>query len=197
MNFHGKAIKLQIGDIKEAAESIGVEEATLNAVFHVETGGSGFDSEGRPKALFERHVFYRTLQNEPDKLQKAIDAGLAYPKWGEKPYPKTSDGVYAEIQAASEIDLDCALRATSWGLGQIMGGNYKLVGCNSVVDMVQKAMESEKNQLYQMLGFIKANNLVDALQDKNWSEFAKRYNGPAYATNKYDVKLADAYERFS
>ncbi|MCE8615786.1 N-acetylmuramidase family protein [Bacteroides fragilis] len=31
------------------------------------------------------------------------------------------------------------------------------------------------------------------LQNKNRAEFAKRYNGPAFAQNGYDTKLASAY----
>ena len=197
MNFEGTAQRLQDGDIASIADELGVEEAALRAVLSVETGGSGFDASGRPKALFERHYFYRNLKNDPDKLSVAVGAGLAYPKWGEKPYPKGSDAVYAEIEAACEIDETAALLSVSWGLGQIMGANWKMTGCASVKEMVERACESEKNQLRQMAMFIKASGLVDELQNKDWAGFAKKYTGPAYEQNKYDVKLAAAYERFT
>ena len=129
MNFKGEAIAMRADDIPATANDLGLESATLRAVLTVETGGSGFDKEGRPKALFERHYFYKLLKDKPDELQRAVEAGVAYPKWGEKPYPKGSDAVYAEIATACEINLDCALRSVSWGLGQIMGNNYKLAGC--------------------------------------------------------------------
>jgi hypothetical protein len=35
--------------------------------------------------------------------------------------------------------------------------------------------------------------LADAIRTKNWPSFARQYNGPAYAKNKYDEKLAEAY----
>ena len=197
MNFHGAAEKLKPEDISAAAESLGVEVAAFRAVLSVETGGSGFDASGRPKALFERHYFYRFLNNQPEKQQQAVEAGLAYPKYGEKPYPKGSDAVYAEIQAACEIDQEAALKSVSWGLGQIMGSNFTIAGCSSVLEMVEQAKESEKNQLQQMANFIHQNGLVDELQNKDWAGFAKRYNGPAYQSNQYDVKLASAYERFT
>ena len=38
--------------------------------------------------------------------------------------------------------------------------------------------------------------MLPALQNKNWAEFARRYNGPAYAQNRYDEKLAEAYRLF-
>jgi len=197
MNFVGTATPMQVGDIDKTAESLGVEPAALRAVLSVETGGFGFDKAGRPKALFERHYFYKMLKDKPDALQSAVDAGLAYPKWGEKPYLKGSDAVYAEIVAACEIDLDSALRSVSWGLGQIMGNNFKLAGCSSAQEMVEQAMESEVNQLRHMASFIRSAGLLDEIQRKDWAGFAKGYNGPQYAVNKYDTKLADAYAKFA
>jgi hypothetical protein len=188
---------MQAEEIPAVAYEIDVETAALRAVLAVETGGSGFDKAGRPKALFERHYFYKFLKDNPDALQQAVDAGLAYPKWGEKPYPKGSDAVYAEIEAACAIDLNAALLSVSWGLGQIMGNNFKLAGCDSVKQMVEEAMTSEANQLRHMANFIKSAGLLDELQNKNWAGFARGYNGPGYAKNAYDVKLAEAYNKFA
>ena len=197
MNFIGAATRITPDEIDAIAGELGVETAALRSVLSVETGGSGYDKANRPKALFERHHFYRYLKDMPEKLDLAVGAGLAYPKWGEKPYPKGSDAVYAEIEAAHEIAPQEALMSVSWGLGQIMGSNFKLAGCSSVDEMVEQAKESEANQLQHMAGFIKNNGLLNALQQKDWATFAKRYNGPAYAQNKYDVKLAEAYTKFS
>jgi hypothetical protein len=197
MNFVGTATPMQAGDIDATAENLDIEPAALHAVLSVETGGSGFDKAGRPKALFERHYFYKMLKDKPDVLQQAVNAGLAYPKWGEKPYPKGSDAVYAEIAAAVNLDLEAALRSVSWGLGQIMGNNYKLAGCSSAQELVEQAMESEVNQLRHMANFIKSAGLLDELQRKDWAGFAKGYNGPAYAQNRYDSKLEEAYNKFA
>lgn len=38
--------------------------------------------------------------------------------------------------------------------------------------------------------------MLPALQAKDWAEFARRYNGPAYKENRYDEKLAKAYQKF-
>jgi hypothetical protein len=197
MDFIGTGTKLSSDDIKNLADELDVEEAALRAVLQVETGGKGFDVRSRPKALFERHIFYRELGPQPDLQGNAVRAGLAYPKWGEKPYPSNSDGVYSEISAACDIDLEAALRSTSWGLGQIMGSNCKMVGFGAAVDMVKDAMISEANQLKQWAAFVKSAGLLDNLRDKDWAGFAKGYNGPAYAKNQYDVKLASAYDKFS
>lgn len=197
MNFIGPGTKLQDNDISDIAEEIGVEESALRAVLSVETGGSGFDKLNRPKALFERHIFFRELTSQLNKQIQAVDEKLAYRKWGELPYPKTSDGVYDEIERALVIDEEAALRSTSWGLGQIMGNNFKAAGCQSVQDMVQQAVESEANQLRQMVNFMKSNNILPKLANKDWAGFARAYNGPAYETNQYDKKLETAYNKFT
>lgn len=197
MNFVGAGKRATPEDFEAAANSIGVPLAAFKAVTDVEAGGSGFDSDGRPKALFERHIFYRELRTQPDQQQLAIDEKLAYPKWGQLPYPKTSDGVYDEIERAIKIDKDAALCATSWGLGQIMGMNYIMVGCESVEQMVEQAMESEGNQLLHMAKFIKYAKLDIPLKRLDWAAFAKGYNGPGYAANKYDTKLADHYAKYA
>lgn len=35
------------------------------------------------------------------------------------------------------------------------------------------------------------------LQRKDWAGFARGYNGPGYAKNRYDIKLANAYKKYS
>lgn len=197
MNFVGAARKLEPEEIDNIANSLGVEPAAFRAVITVEAAGSGFDKASRPKALFERHHFYKHLKDAPGLLANAVSEGLAYPKWGEKPYPKGSDAVYDEITRACAIDEEAALLSTSWGLGQIMGSNFKLAGCKSVNDMVEEAKESEAGQVRQMAAFIKAAGLQDELASKNWAGFAKGYNGPQYAQNQYDQKLAAAYAKFA
>lgn len=197
MDFVGAARKLDPAEIDKIANDLGVEPAAFRAVITVEAAGSGFDKAGRPKALFERHHFWKHLKDAPGLQANAEAEGLAYPKWGMKPYPKGSDAVYAEIERACAIDEEAALLSTSWGLGQIMGSNFKMVGCKSVQDMVEEAKESEAGQLRQMAAFIKSAGLQDELAARNWAGFAKGYNGPQYAQNQYDQKLAAAYAKFA
>jgi hypothetical protein len=195
MDFKGAARKVTAEEIDAIADDLKVEHAAFRAVIAVEAAGSGFDKAGRPKALFERHHFYKHLKDAPGLQANAESEGLAYPKWGTKPYPKGSDAVYAEIERACLIDEEAALLSTSWGLGQIMGSNFKMAGCPSVQAMVEEACESEAGQLRQMAAFIKSAGLQDELMTKNWAKFARGYNGPGYAQNAYDVKLAQAYEK--
>lgn len=192
MEFIGKSRKCTDAGLRAAADEIGCDEAVLRAVVSIEAGGNGFDSQGRPKALFEPHIFYQLLSQ--DKRQTAVTAGLAYRRWGTRPYPKES---YSRIVAACKIDEECALQATSWGLPQILGRNYRSVGYRSAREMVRAFLEGEDVQLRAMARFIVFSKLDLALRRKDWATFAKGYNGPSYKTHGYHTKLAKAYAHFS
>jgi hypothetical protein len=192
LTFNGAARRRSPDAITRAAASIGVETAALAAIIEVETNGSGFDDSGRPKALFEPHRFYRELAASPEKLKRAVAAGLAYLTWGEKPYPKDS---YARIAAAIAIDETAALRATSWGLGQILGSNCSKCGFSSPQAMLDAFAQGEDAQIGAMAFFLRANGLVPALKARNWDAVAKGYNGSRYRANRYDDKLEAAYAR--
>jgi hypothetical protein len=60
---------------------------------------------------------------------------------------------------------------------------------------VKAQLESEGRQLDAFVGFVISNKLDDELRDKRWADFARVYNGPGFAENKYDSKMADAYAR--
>ncbi|QGM45848.1 N-acetylmuramidase family protein [Methylocystis heyeri] len=192
--FAGAARRITAEDVARAAAKLSCETAALRAVMAVESRNSGYDARRRPIILFEPHVFYRVLPQ--GKRLLATRAGLAYPRWGQKPYPKTSDANYARLEAASKIDEECAFRAVSIGLGQILGENFKAAGHESAVAMFQAACESEGAQLEQMASFIEASDLAEHLRKKDWRAFALGYNGPGEKRNHYDALLAKAYARW-
>jgi hypothetical protein len=170
---------------------IGVGEDEVHAIFDVESSGHGFDALGRPKALYEPHLAYRYSGDAT--RAKLVAAGLAYAKQGQQPYPKES---YTRITKARAVDETITLMATSWGLGQVLGSNYKAAGYASPQAMVAAFCDSETAQLEGVIGFIKANHLDDDVRRHDWAGLAKGYNGPAYAKNRYDVKLAAAFRKW-
>lgn len=195
--WKGAAKKLREIDFARAGHLIGVGEDAVRAVVEVETAGGGFDAAGRVRMLFEPHVFYRNLGET--KRSRAVQAGLAYAKWGERPYPRDS---YPRLEAAVMIDRPAALKACSWGLGQILGENFRMAGFSTVEEMVQAFAVSEENQLDGMIRWIEAAGLDDDLRQidalkrpsraADWAPFARVYNGPGYARHSYHMKLAAA-----
>lgn len=190
-SFLGASKRLDDIDLPKLGSRIGVGEDEIHAFLDVETRGSGFDGLGRPIILFEPHVFYRNLSG--DKRAQAVKAGLAYKNWGAKPYPKDS---YPRLKAACLIDETAALKSASWGLGQVLGENHKAAGYETVQAFVEAMKADEEFQLEASINFIKANKLDDELRRRDWAGFARVYNGESYARNRYDVKLAEAFQKW-
>lgn len=186
--------------IKDLANRLGIEPALLKAVQIVEAAGrDGFLSDGRPQILFEGHIMYKEFHKKfPDRdldyLCKRFSM-VFYPKWDKSKY---FGGLweYKRLELAKEIDKECALKATSWGMFQIMGFNHNLCGCKDVFDFVHKMSESHEKQLELMYYFMNNSGCLKELKEKDWAGFAKKYNGPGYAQNAYDQKLRNAYENF-
>ena len=103
----------------------------------------------------------------------------------------------ARLGAAVALNQDAALQSASWGLGQVMGENYAGLNYASVDDMVAAMTASEDGQLQAVVQFILGKGLQTALQQQDWATYAHGYNGPDYAKNNYDTRLASAYARFS
>ncbi len=53
-------------------------------------------------------------------------------------------------------------------------------------------VRSEDAQLACMPGFLKANGLAEKLLNKDWTGFARLYNGPSYWQNRR-IKLANIF----
>lgn len=186
--------------IKDLANRLGIEPALLKAVQIVEAAGrDGFLSDGRPQILFEGHIMYKEFHKKfPDRdldyFCKRFST-VFYPKWDKSKY-FGGLGEYKRLELAKEIDEECALKATSWGMFQIMGFNHNLCGCKDVFDFVHKMSESHEKQLELMYYFMNNSGCLKELKEKDWAGFAKKYNGPGYAQNAYDQKLRNAYENF-
>lgn len=198
MNFSGAGARLSGEDFARVAAKIGCDERAIRAVTAVEARGSGFDAKARPIILTEPHVFYRVLKaKDKAKLDKAVSLGLAYPKWGTKPYPGSQDARYALLEQMMQIDEEAGLMACSWGIGQVLGENYKLCGFPSARALVEKCIESEGGQLEVMAAFIIGKGLSKHIRDHDWAAFAYGYNGSGYKQNDYDGKLKRAYAKLS
>lgn len=188
---------LKQADLELAAQELGVELASVLAVNEVESLGTGFIKPSYPKILFERHIFWRqlvALNIDPKPLAKKYP-GIVNQKRG-----GYAGGIseYMRLNVAKQINTTAAFESTSWGAFQIMGFHWKNLGFKSVEDFVASMMADEKSQLNIFVRFIQADaSLHKALQGKKWSTFARIYNGPAYADDLYDVKLARAYKRYA
>lgn len=180
------------------AATLNCEVAAIKAVNKVESNGNGFMANGKPKILFEGHVFWKqllALHMNPTALQKGNEDVL-YPTWNPdivRPLYKLDQ--YARLAKAEKINRDAALNSASWGAFQIMGFNFRACGYADVKSFTD-AMSDELSQLSAFAAYLKSTHIDVHLQHLDWKGFARAYNGPDYAKNQYDTKLQNAYNSF-
>jgi hypothetical protein len=71
----------------------------------------------------------------------------------------------------------------SMGMPQIMGFNHKRIGYKSVKKMFDSFARSERSQIIGLFDFMGGRNskMTKALRQKDFSTFARLYNGPGKA----------------
>ena len=199
---------LCVPDVIEAAGTLDIDPAALQAVIDVESGGGWFqdirrkilDGEGRrggfladhgrqPAILFEAHIFSRQTDGRFD----ADHPGVSAPRWDRSLY-RGGPAEYERLDKAMELDRAAALKSASWGLFQILGQNHRACGFDTVDGFVEAMFRSEVDHLDAVIAFLKANDLVAPLRERDWHRFARGYNGPAYAEHGYHERLADRFE---
>ena len=192
--------KLTNDQVAEIARQNGIQPAALLAVKLIESGqNSGFLASDRPQILFEGHTFYKLLtQHRKDlKIQElmAKNKSIIYPRWT-KAYYKGGEAEWNRLMKAREIDENLANQSASWGMFQIMGFNYRSCGCKTIQEFVEKMSAGPDEQLRLSVEFIKKGKMIDFLNQHKWAVFAKWYNGSGYKQNRYDTKLAAAYNNY-
>ncbi len=184
------ASPLRRADFEAVAARLGCEWEAVAAVAEVESGPlGGFAQDGRPIILFERHLFSRKTNSRFDASNPTVSNRTP------GGYPRTQAERWAQLTEAYALDAEAALASASYGRFQVLGQNYPNLSMANAHEYVSKIARSERDQLEAFEGFIRANSLADELQRKDWTGFASRYNGPGYAANQYDTKMAQAYAR--
>jgi len=191
--------QLTISDLLTAADRLDVELAKLAAFAQVEAAGEGFDARQLPRVLFERHVFFKQLakhlgEAEANRLAAHYPA-LCNPKRGGY---QGGPAEWARLQTAMTLHRAAAIESASWGMFQVMGYHWSALGYASADHWLAAMHESEREHLRAVVGFIERDpQLHKALKAGKWADVARRYNGPAYKDNRYDTKLAEAYDHFA
>jgi hypothetical protein len=176
---------------KDVAERFNLDPKSFAAFIEVESGGKGFNNDGKIIIQFE-------------------------PSWMKKMAPYTPSGIWSvnkiDVQSKEWIafsdafkkNADAAMKATSIGLGQIMGFHYKRLGFATVGEMWDHAKKGLKEQVEQIALFIISDSkLLTALKNKDWHTVASIYNGSGYLAlakrikrEPYNISLRKAYERY-
>jgi hypothetical protein len=191
---------LKQDDLIVAATTLGVDLASIMAIKEVESRGNGFLPDGRVVILYERHVMLKRLRKNGFSKEQLEEIQTKYSELANKKPGGYKGGAteHYRLSLAADIHRNSANESCSWGLFQIMGYHWERLGYQDIDSFVRAMAINEGNQLASFCAFIHTDaNLHQALHEKDWATFAKIYNGPGYKKNKYDTKLAAAYDRYS
>jgi len=182
--------KIQLLAIKSEACRIGVEPEALASFVEVESGGKGFNTDGKLIIQFEPAWFKRKAPYAPSGLWSLNKVDVQSKEW-------------QAFNDAYRLDANAAMESTSIGLGQVMGFHYKRLGYKTVGAMWDDAKKGEDRQIFQMAEFIRTDNrLISALKNKNWHLVATYYNGSGYMNiakkygrEPYNISMEKAYKK--
>ncbi len=178
-------------DFRKVAAELNVEIAAIKAVVRIEAGANmeGFWAPGVPVINFDRSMYNKS---KPPRNVKA-PASEKVPDGIKSAYGRKE---WSQLVAARKVNLDKANMGTFWGMFQIGGFNYKICGCKTVQEFVDRMSYSEFEQLELFANFIRNSGMLPALQKKDWSTFARKYNGASYARRGYHTRMAAEYKKF-
>lgn len=178
----------------QVGKSHDLDPAALAAIAQTESSGivtTRVEGRDEPLIRFEGHYFDKRLS--PADQTKARAMKLSSPKAGAIANPASQSARWALLQRASAINRDAAYESTSWGIGQVMGAHWHWLGYASAEALAEAVRASPQGQIELMIRFLIYSNLSATLNAHDWSKLAYQYNGPLYAKNRYDLKLAQAY----
>lgn len=178
--------------IAAIAQRLGCAIRQLRTVGRVESSGSGFDASGRPKLLFERHLFYR--------FTKGRFGGASYSNPERGGYDQDS---WDKLTRAACLDPEAAFASASWGRFQVLGahaGGPTYPGMldlrySSPLELAYSTVKSEAAHFELLARYVEEAGLKDALKKLSTNPddcraFAAGYNGSGYEAQGYHTKLA-------
>ena len=186
-------------DVRSAARMLKVSIAVIRTVSEVESNGDGFIAENRPKILFERHWMSRMLKRyNLNALRTTLlkkQPNICNTKTGGY---RGGMHEWTRFNKAAKFHEDSAICSASWGRYQIMGFHYEDLNFTSPKAFKDSMCKDEGEHLKAFVKFIRNDpKLHNALKELDWETFARIYNGKGYAKNKYDMRLAAAYSRYT
>lgn len=185
-----KRDQLTVAEFEAAAKRLDCDVAAIRAFAAVESGPTGaFLASGHPVALFERHAFRRLTHGVYDDMAPDLSCAKpgGYGAYSEQP---------ARLSRARALDNEAAVKATSWGLFQIMGENYRLAGHANLVTFEGAMWSGVSLHLRAFVEFVASQGrLARAIRDHDWWTAARLYNGKGHEKHDYAGRLTRAYLR--
>lgn len=207
------------GLMRTVAAELGFDTAGVLAVWRVESGGREH-TVGRAVIRFENHYLWdRWGKGNPALFDQHFRyggrGGVPGKRWEGHQFRESPSGAWESVhtgkQASEYRALDLAIRLAgdhaalqciSLGGPQIMGAHYRDIGYATPRAMYDAFQASERAHVLGFFDFCrtkpapKRGDLIRYLQQKNWREFARYYNG-AGQVDTYGGLIGRAYAEAS
>jgi len=190
--------------IAALAARLGLEPEALHGVAAAEVGAIP-TAVGLPVIRFEVHVCLKRAARDLSAVLQQREAPSAWhvdahwyragSTW-ERVHSGRQGTEWGALAGAAEVDPAAAMESASYGVGQLMGYHWQMLGYPSVHAMVARAMRGVPVQLQQWGRYLERDGegaLLDALRLHDWEAFARRYNGTGKVAY-YASAIATHYE---
>jgi len=201
------------GLLEMLGRKLSINPAVVTAVLCVESSGKGFGPDGKMIIRFENHVFWRHWgRSHPAEFHDhfAFDEkrpwcghrfrGSTKERW-KSVHGKGQTREWKVFEFARATHPRFSMYSISMGMPQIMGFNHRRIGYKSVEQMFASFERGERNQIIGLFDFIAAGRLTSgkesklavALKKRDFSTFARLYNGSGQA-EEYS-RLIEGYHK--
>ena len=193
--------------MQDESERLGVPARSMAALVRLVSSGRAFDIDGRLLISFSPEIFHRFWGKENlEEFGAYFKFEVGHP--GAKdlysprrngqfmPFHQVPDQEWRAFNTAEGLNHDAAIKATSMGLGQIMGFNYKLAGFESPSAMFEQMQVSVRAQVSGLVNFVGAHDqLVTALKNNDYKAFCQVYfnHAEAEVLARRMSRLSEAY----
>jgi hypothetical protein len=206
----------RLGGLMQAvASEAGSEVAAVLAVWHVESGGRTH-TVNRAIIRFENHLLYRRwgARNESTYRQyfrHGGHAGEPGKSWENHKFRENAAEPFRAFHGSQDLEYrvlavarrlageEAALQCISIGGPQIVVSNYRLIGYSTPGEMYRAFQAGERAHVLGFFDFCRhksaprAGALLLYLQNRQWDNFARYYNGPGQVST-YGGRIQNAYE---
>lgn len=175
-NTHAPAITLT--QEQAFAQRLGGTVRQLRAVAATESAGGGFQNDGAPKILWERHYLAKRINGEIPNLADFTPGGYSL--------DADRDGIndsWEHLADAAMLYPQFAFECASYGAFQIMGAWAVQLGYSHALEFAWQMRESEAGHYEALVRYIEHFGLRAAFRSidgnpANCKAFERGYNGP-------------------
>ncbi|MEL6343384.1 MAG: N-acetylmuramidase domain-containing protein [Myxococcota bacterium] len=191
--------------LESEATRLGITAGQAAATMMAESGGRGYNADGRMIIRFENHRFYSDWGRANREVYAQHfryntndrDGDGRREVWLGHEWRENAEDSWQDVHASQDMEWqvlefaqslgngaeEAAAGAISMGAGQTMGRDWhEAFGYDSAVEMLEDMQENPESNIGGIFSFIENNETArQALLDEDYVAFARQYNGPGKA----------------